>query len=284
MNSVSKLLSTDGYIQVNKALIKELGLHESILIGELCSEYNYWESKNKLVDNMFFSTRENIENNTGLNEHYQRKALKTLKEKGIITVERKGLPAVNFYKIDFDKILSILTSRCSQDEELETNPMHLNNNKENKINKQENNSKELLQDFNFGKTKQKPKKDSLFTKCVMLIDSYDIANFGNIRHLLIEYLNYRLSVKDKPLYTNMWKGMLNKLCELGQDDVLLYEDIIKQSIERGYLSFYPVKNFASTQSKPWEEDVNSSAYSEDELMQLDILNEERERKGLRTKF
>ena len=118
----------------------------------------------------------------------------------------------------------------------------------------------------------------------MLIDSYDIANFGNIRKLLISYLNYRISIKDKPLYANMWKGMLNKLCELGQDDVLLYEDIIKQSIERGYLSFYPVKEFSNTKSRPWEEDVNSSPYSEDELMELDRLNDEREKKGLRTKF
>ena len=282
MNSISKLLSTDGYIQVNKALIKELGLHESILIGELCSEYNYWESKNQLVDNMFYSTRENIENNTGLTEHYQRKALKTLQELDIVVIERKGLPAVNFYKINFDKILSILTSRCSRDEELETNPMHLNNNKERKISKQKNNSKELLQDFSFGKQK-KPKKDSLYTKCVSLIDKYDFANAGNVRKLLIEYLNYRLSVKDKPLYANMWKGMLNKLSELGGDDILLIEDIIKQSIERGYLSFYPVKDFAN-QSKPWEEGVKSTYYTDAELEELAELDRERREKGLRTTF
>ena len=43
MNGISKLLSTDGFIQVNKTLIKKVGLHEAILIGELCAEYNYWE-------------------------------------------------------------------------------------------------------------------------------------------------------------------------------------------------------------------------------------------------
>lgn len=121
----------------------------------------------------------------------------------------------------------------------------------NKVRKQSNtnkvntsNSKELLQnsDFQFGKTKSKPKKDNLFTKCVSLIDSYDFVCWGNIRKLLIEYLNYRISVKDKPLYTNMWKGMLNKLVELCDDDISLYEQIIKQSIERGYLSFYPVSS------------------------------------------
>ena len=245
MNGISKLLSTDGYIQVNKALIKKLGLHESIMIGELCAEYNYWESQGKLDNDMFYSTRENIEENTGLSEHFQRKALATLKEQGIIEVTKRGIPAVNYYKINFDKLLTILSTSCSSRRQQETETVDLNNNKQTNIKKKESNSKELLQnsEFQFGKTKSKPKKDNLFTKCVSLIDSYDFVCWGNIRKLLIDYLNYRISVKDKPLYTNMWKGMLNKLCEMCDDNVDMYEKVIKQSIERGYLSFYPISNF-----------------------------------------
>ena len=33
------LLSNTGYIIVNKEIIKKIGLHEAILLGELCSEY-----------------------------------------------------------------------------------------------------------------------------------------------------------------------------------------------------------------------------------------------------
>ena len=157
------------------------------------------------------------------------------------------------------------------------------NNIDNNTNNKKNNSKELLQEFNFGKTKQKPKKDNLFTKCVSLLDSYDFASWGNIRKLLIDYLQFRISVKDKPLYTNMWKGMLNKLCELADNDVILYERIIKQSIEKGYLSFYPIKHFSYV-SKPWEEGVTSNQYTEKELEILEELNREREKKGMRTKF
>ena len=90
-------------------------------------------------------------------------------------------------------------------------------------------------------------------------------------------------MKDKPLYTNMWKGMLNKLCELADDDIVLYERIIKQSIEKGYLSFYPIKQFNNV-SKPWEEGVRSSRYTDEELEELEKLNREREQKGMRTKF
>ena len=153
--------------------------------------------------------------------------------------------------------------------------------------KQNNNSKELLQnsDFQFGKTKSKPKKDNLFTKCVSLIDSYDFVCWGNIRKLLIDYLNYRISVKDKPLYTNMWKGMLNKLCEMCDDNVDMYEQVIKQSIERGYLSFYPVNNFSKNAGIQSE----SGARHVPRMTEEDYEEEERrlaelEAKGVQVRF
>ena len=163
----------------------------------------------------------------------------------------------------------------------------------NKVRKQSNtnkvntsNSKELLQNsnFQFGKTKSKPKKDNLFTKCVSLIDSYDFVCWGDIRKLLIDYLNYRISVKDKPLYTNMWKGMLNKLVELCDDDIRLYEQVIKQSIERGYLSFYPVNSGFSGGIKN-----ESGARHVPRMTEEDYAEEERrlaelEAKGVQVRF
>lgn len=149
-----------------------------------------------------------------------------------------------------------------------------------------NNSKELLQnsDFTFGKSK--PKKDNLFTKCTTLIDSYDFSSLGNIRKLLIDYLRYRVSVKDKPLYTNMWKGMLNKLAELCGEDVESYESVIKQSIERGYLSFYPVSNSSYSKDydirkgKPWEEGLSCETYTPEEKRQIEKEREEMEARGV----
>lgn len=238
MNGVSKLLSTDGYIQVNKTLIRELGLHEAIILGELCSEYNYWEKCNKLDDDMFYSTRDNIEYNTGLNEHYQRKAISTLKERGILEIKKQGIPAVNYYKINFNKLLNLLSTSSPRDEELDVNLVNLNNNKQTKITKKENNSKELLRNFNFGGPK--PKKDSLYTKCVGLINDY--TTDPDLHKALLDYLRVRLEIKDKPLYTNSWKGLLNKLDrEFDASERLV---VVRQSIERGYLSFYPVSSYS----------------------------------------
>jgi hypothetical protein len=263
MNAVAKLLSTDGFIQVNKTLIKKIGLHEAILIGELCAEYNYWDEQGKLEDGYFYSTRDNIEENTGLSEHYQRKALSHLYELGIILIEKRGLPAKNYYKIDFNILLSVIeTSSCQRCRQQDAESVQINNNKQEKqVNK--NTSKEVLQDFAFG-NKQKPKKDNLYTKCVQLIDSYDFSCWGHIREQLIDYLNFRLSVKDKPLYTNMWKGMLNKLANLCVDDISKYEQVIQYSLERGYLSFYEPSNYSSAKSKPWESGVKSTTRTEEE--------------------
>lgn len=205
------------------------------------------------------------------------KNLKSLLDKKLIEkneIYNNGVKFVEYYTTELNTVLNKVEQGIQQS---------LINNKEEKKeeNKENTNSKELVQNFNFGK--QKPKKQNLFSKCVSLIDSYDFANQTNIRNLLVEYLQFRISVKDKPLYTNMWKGMLNKLCELADDDTLLYERIIKQSIEKGYLSFYPIKQFSNV-SKPWEEGVRSSRYTEKELEELEELNRQREEAGMRTRF
>lgn len=104
-----ELLSNTGYIMVNKTLIKKIGLHEALMLGELCSEYSYWKSTGKLdEEGYFFSTRENIEENIGLSSFQQRKAMTTLKELGIIEEITKGLPAKNYYRIVESKIAEIM--------------------------------------------------------------------------------------------------------------------------------------------------------------------------------
>lgn len=106
---LASLLSSSKYIIVNKDLIKMLGLNEAIILGELCSEYSYWESVNQLVDDgYFYSTRENIENNTGINAHFQRIAMKNLEEKGILTSKKMGIPCKKYYKIDENAVIEYL--------------------------------------------------------------------------------------------------------------------------------------------------------------------------------
>lgn len=108
MRSLIELLANDGYIIVNKQLTKLLGLNEALIIGELISEYRYYSNRDELTDDgFFFSTIENIEENTSLNEYLQRKAMKRLVEMGILEIEHRK-DKLRFFRINEKRLESIL--------------------------------------------------------------------------------------------------------------------------------------------------------------------------------
>ena len=84
----------------------------------------------------------------------------------------------------------------------------------------------------------------LYSFCINCIDDFcsNKTHEKNLRKYLIQYLNFRLEIKDKPLYKNMWKGLLNKLqkCFEESNDNINYVDIVSRSLEKGYLTFYPI--------------------------------------------
>ena len=144
------LLSNTGYIIVNKEIIKKIGLHEAILLGELCSEYIYWKKKYETVNEFFYSTRENIEENTGLSAYQQRTAISNENEKSssenVIqqVVKKINNKALNNFRTSYEEIL--------QHDVKEVNiNNNKNNNKENKIdglfNFIINNKKEIPEEF-----------------------------------------------------------------------------------------------------------------------------------------
>ena len=94
------------------------------------------------------------------------------------------------------------------------------------------------------KKKSKPaykRKESLFSKCSEL--NYQFTNNVITANMLDEYLKVRLQMKDKPIYgVNQWSGILDKLRELAGDDERQRQRIIKQSIERGWGSFFEISS------------------------------------------
>lgn len=144
--------------------------------------------------------------------------------------------------------------------------------------KEKNSSKEELHsgNFQFGSKQSKPKKENLYTKCVNMVSDFVSEHncSGPVRGKLMDYLRFRLEVKDKPLYTNMWKGMLGKLETLNREGYD-YETVIAYSLERGYLSFYAPNNFSSgVKNKPWEQGVKSETYTEEEKRELEKIEQE----------
>lgn len=109
MSIYSKLQATGNYLQVNRTLINKLGLEEAILLSEFANEENYWEKEHKLnKDKFFFSTVDNIEKMLGFKIDKQRKLIKSLESKNIITVQYRDLPRKRYVRINDDNIFKIL--------------------------------------------------------------------------------------------------------------------------------------------------------------------------------
>ena len=91
------LLSSTAFIVLNKNLAKQVGLKEAVLLADLISKEEYFIA-NGMTDGWFFNTEANIEKDTTLNPYHQRKCIKKLKEKGLIEIKRKGIPAKQYFK------------------------------------------------------------------------------------------------------------------------------------------------------------------------------------------
>ena len=111
---IIELLANDNYIIANKTIAKEFGLDEAILLGELASEFRYWVKRGELTDGYFYSTIENVKDNTTLSDKRQRSALTTLKAAGLIEVKLKGLPAKRYIKIRDEQLLSFMVNNNGQ--------------------------------------------------------------------------------------------------------------------------------------------------------------------------
>lgn len=223
---LASLLASSKYIIVNKDLIQILGLNEAIILGELCSEYSYWANINKLEDNeYFYSTRDNIQKNTGITPHFQRLAMKNLEEKGIIYTKKKGIPCKTYYKIDEVKVIEYLkkaqlfpensvvdemnvktltekTTSTQQEEQQDINDVDINNN--NNINNKKNNKEEHTHEEIAESKKQ------FAEKVFMTQTEYDdlLKQYGTeLTKQLIEQLNLYKQAKGEK-YDNDYAAIL----------------------------------------------------------------------------
>lgn len=89
------------FIRVPRPFIRRFGLNTAIMLSEIYSEYTYWKEQNCLQKGgWFFSTIENMYNNTGLSKHQQLVACKELETYGIIKVKYYGMPKKRYFKFD----------------------------------------------------------------------------------------------------------------------------------------------------------------------------------------
>ena len=130
----------------------------------------------------------------------------------------------------------------------------------------------------------KPK--SLYESCREMIVLYT-KDKPELYNLLEQYLRLRLEMKDKPLYKNQWKGILNKLDKIHEEEGQSYKDIIQFNIEKGYASFFPMPNYNKKFEKKKKEynlGLCNDTYTEEEKEEIRKWQEEQIAKGERIVF
>lgn len=138
---------------------------------------------------------------------------------------------------------NIQSSKIYEAESYKNKANNIVNNPISNTNNKNNNTNVLLDENsslnnNFLKSSNTPKtKQNKYSKCVSLI--HDFTTNQALIDALVSYLNLLLEI-DKSMYTNQFKGKLNKLKQLEtNEDGMVH--IVNQSIQYGWKSFYPLK-------------------------------------------
>lgn len=279
--------ASNNYGLYNKTIAKKIGLHESIFLGEIISEYDYWNKMHSLTDDgYFYSTVENVMESTTLSDYQQRSIIKHLVELKILDVKVAGMPAKRYFCINeeqfyailleddednnndqystssketCDKCLTELTASSKESKEQDLNSVKTNNNNIPLTNKNNNivltatpfiNNSGKVSNLLENETKQidtKPKKKSNLEQCTDL--TFELISDTD----LAEYVNNYLV--DQKLYKSInvtqWKMRLEHLLQYAKGRTDLAREIVKQTWARGYRDFYPVsETYVNTAAKP----------------------------------
>lgn len=103
--------SSQAHWRINKVLCMKYGFRYALWISDILSKWDYFR-KSKKLDNkgFFFNTQEEIQIDTGISPNEQRLIINRLREEDILRVEKRGLPARNWYKFNMEKLFTIMGS------------------------------------------------------------------------------------------------------------------------------------------------------------------------------
>lgn len=106
----TQLLSQYGFFRVYKPLARHFQSNDTALLLSHFIDLQEVFLKDKLIDGMFFQQQERIMDYCNLKRHTLRECTKTLFEAGLLAIEKKGMPAVNHYRVFIDKVLELINN------------------------------------------------------------------------------------------------------------------------------------------------------------------------------
>lgn len=127
-NLVKQSVSQNAFLVVQKALLRYLqDANAALVLSNLVSLRDYFESINQLVDNeWFFQTIERMQYDLGLTAAKQSHAIKLLEDKGLIRTKNMGRPCTRHFKVEDEMILSLLQTSGESTEKLEKEKYYRN--------------------------------------------------------------------------------------------------------------------------------------------------------------
>lgn len=143
------------YIMLNKPLLRKIGIAETAFLCELVSQ------RMRFKQDEFYFTQKDMEDQLWISESTQMRYTKKLQDMWLIKVEKKWIPAKNYYTINDDEIFKIIiweTSPANLTEQATPDWSDYSNNKETK--KDSINSSEKFEEFWNSYPKKVKKKDA----------------------------------------------------------------------------------------------------------------------------
>jgi hypothetical protein len=146
MKKIKHILGTNAHWTINKQLANTIGLHETILLQHLIDlQESFFE------DGGFYQQDERLLNDLPFTIHHIKQSRAVLKQKELITVKAKGLPAKNHYTVNVDKVLELIGLKYVDENpasELPRTPLASHQNPGNTNNKDNTNNKETNKENN----------------------------------------------------------------------------------------------------------------------------------------
>lgn len=120
---VKSVLSQNGYLPVNRTIIKQLGLDEAALLAVLVDGEDMFGNDN----GWFYCTAETIKDILNMKRTQYESALKNLASHNIFESKLMGVPAKKFFHLDYDVIFDILDKGSQFAENQQTRMLGINN-------------------------------------------------------------------------------------------------------------------------------------------------------------
>ena len=101
---ITRTISNDAFWAINKHLHRQLGLRTTLLLQ------HFIDLQTKLFhNNEFFQSYKQIEDTLCLTDYHIKDSIKRLKEAGVLTVVKKGMPAKNHYFVLINRVEELLS-------------------------------------------------------------------------------------------------------------------------------------------------------------------------------